>query len=179
MTNSLGGALTLSTGPTFVSSTDTSTAQGTLNVAETERYRATFVITPEAANTGEVRNTLLVQGDSPGQTNNVNDSSDDPSTAAAEDATVVQTTITKSIEVTKIANVIDDGDNELGAGDIIQYTITVVNTGQITLHNIRFSDVLTNGLSQALDYDAPGIVNNDNPLAPVDGSSEESLTLFV
>ena len=40
----------------------------TLNVAETERYRATFVITPEAANTGEVRNTLLVQGDSPGQT---------------------------------------------------------------------------------------------------------------
>ena len=71
--------------------------------------------------------------------NNVNDSSDDPSTAA-EDATVVQTTITKSIEVTKIANVIDDGDNELGAGDIIQYTITVVNTGQITLHTIRFID---------------------------------------
>ena len=85
----------------------------------------------------------MVQGDSPGQTNNVNDSSDDPSTAAAEDATAVQTTITKSIEVTKIANVIDDGDNELGAGDIIQYTITVENTGQITFIQL---DLLINCL---------------------------------
>ena len=166
ITNANGGALTLSSGPTFVSSTDTSTAQGVLNVSETERYRATFVITAAAANTGEVRNTLIVQADSPGQTNNVNDTSDDPSTAAADDATVVETTITKSIEVTKQANVLDDGDNELGAGDVIQYTITVVNTGQITLHTIRFIDQLSNGLGVNLSYDAPGIVNNDDPLAP-------------
>ncbi len=49
------------------------------------------------------------------------------------------------IEATKTAAVIDNGDGNTGAGDIIVYTITVENTGGITLSNISLSDVLTDG----------------------------------
>ena len=49
------------------------------------------------------------------------------------------------VEATKTAAVTDNGDGNTGAGDIIVYTITVENTGGITLSNISLSDVLTDG----------------------------------
>ena len=71
------------------------------------------------------------------------------------------------MDVTKSAQVIDNGDGEIGAGDIIRYTITVLNTGQINLSNLFFIDDLRNGVSTIRNYDAPGITGgSNNPLQP-------------
>ena len=76
------------------------------------------------------------------------------------DPTQISATIVKSMDVTKIAQVIDNGDGEIGAGDIIRYTITVLNTGQINLSNLFFSDDLRNGIGAPRNYDAPGITGD-------------------
>ena len=168
-TDGLGNSLSLTSGPTYISSTKSS-AQGTLSIAEIERYRATFQISASAANSGQINNSLKVTANSPGQTNNVSDTSDDgidDDGNTADDPTVTTATIVKSLDVTKIAQVIDNGDGEIGAGDIIRYTITVLNTGQINLSNLFFSDNLRNGVGTIRNYDAPGITGgSNNPLQP-------------
>ena len=115
-------------------------------------------------------NSLKVIANSPGQTNNVSDTSDDgldDDGNTTDDPTVTSATIVKSMDVTKSAQVIDNGDGEIGAGDIIRYTITVLNTGQINLNNLFFSDDLRNGGGDIRDYDAPGISGgSNNPLQP-------------
>ena len=66
----------LTAGPIFNSST-ASSAQGTLTVGETATYTASYTITQAALDTGGVSNSVLVTGSSPGQSNNVTDTSDD------------------------------------------------------------------------------------------------------
>ena len=42
----------------------------------------------------------------------------------------------------KVADIVDNGDGVTGVGDIVQYTITVENTGSVTLTSISVSDEL-------------------------------------
>ena len=71
-----GSALSLSSGPLFTSAS-ASSAQGTLLVGETASYTASYTITQLALDTGSISNSVLVTGSSPGQSNNVTDTSDD------------------------------------------------------------------------------------------------------
>ena len=48
-----------------------------LTVGETATYTASYTITQVALDTGGVSNSVLVTGSSPGQSNNVTDTSDD------------------------------------------------------------------------------------------------------
>ena len=73
----------------------------------------------------------------------MSDTSDDPSTAAANDKTITTITASPSIEVTKTVTVTDNGDGVTGLGDIVQFNITVKNTGNITLSGLTISDTLT------------------------------------
>ena len=59
-----------------------------------------------------------------------------------------------SMEITKTATVIDNGDGTNGASDVIVYTITVNNTGDTSLTGVTISDVLTDGNGTALSLDA-------------------------
>ena len=117
-------------------------------------YSATFVINQDAVDSGSVINVANITGSSPGQTRNVSGTSDDPDTVAQDDPTVVTISSNPSIEVLKSAQITDNGDGVTGKGDIARYTITVQNTGDITLNNITVSDTLTDLNGNTLNLDS-------------------------
>jgi gliding motility-associated-like protein/uncharacterized repeat protein (TIGR01451 family) len=143
-----GGALTLSADPSFVRSSKNS-AEGTLKTQETATYIATYIISQEAIDAGGVSNVATVTvSDENGPLTPV--VSDDPDTSTPDDPTVTLLTRTPEIEVTKTAEVTDEGNGVNGPDDLITYTIQVANTGNVTLTNVLVSDILnavTDGVS--------------------------------
>jgi uncharacterized repeat protein (TIGR01451 family) len=146
--DSAGVSLTLTTGPTYGG---TGTFDGILDVGESVTYDATFVITQQSVNAGGVSNTASVTSKDP-EGNDVTDSTD----SATEDLIPR----TAAMTVVKTASVDDNGDQKNGVGDVIQYTVTVTNTGNVTLTGVDLSDELRLGSSTATPEDNTG---NDSP----------------
>ena len=152
LTDNNGVSLNLTAGPVFVSSTAGS-SQGTLTAGETATYTATFIIDLASKNSGAIVNRVTVTASSPGSTGDLTDVSDDGDDTdgnTTNDPTIVYTSLIPSIEVTKIANVVDNGDGINGAGDTINYTITVINTGNVNISGLSLVDTLTDGNNGAL-----------------------------
>ena len=152
LTDNNGVSLNLTAGPTFVSSTAGS-SQGTLTAGETATYSATYIIAQASSDSGAIVNRVTVTASSPGNTNDLTDVSDDGNDLdgnTTNDPTIVYTSLVPSIEVTKIANVVDNGDGINGAGDTINYSITVINTGNVNISGLSLVDTLTDGNNGAL-----------------------------
>jgi len=168
-----GNALTLDApGVSFVSA-DQGSSEGNLLVGETATYTASYTLTQSDVDAGGVRNSVLADGDSPADTN-VDDTSDDgDDTDGNTDDDPTETLITENpaIEAVKTAVVTDNGDTVLGVDDVITYTITVENTGNVTLDGVGVADTLLDANGNALTLDAPGVsfVSADQ------GSSEGNL----
>ena len=72
-----------------------------------------------AVDVGGVINTAFVTASSPGQTGNVTDTCDDPSTIQIDDATITTITSTPSLEVTKTVSTTDNNNNGIiDSGDV-------------------------------------------------------------
>ena len=151
-----GASLSLDAVPVFVSSTDanttftndTSTSVPTLLVGEAVTFGATYTVTQAAIDAGGVSNTASVVGYDPdGEA--VSDTIDDP--------VIDEITQTPSIEVTKVAAVdhVTGTDSETTTGDTIVYTITIENTGNVTLTDIDITDTMTDGAGQSLTLTSP------------------------
>ncbi|MDB4716922.1 hypothetical protein OAF03_02020, partial [Flavobacteriaceae bacterium] len=141
-----GNNISLDNAPVFSSSSLGSSA-GTLQVGEIAIYQASYTISVDAANSGYVYNSLLVTASSPGNSNDVSDISDDgieDDFNVVDDPTFTFLSIDKQIEVTKTFTLADDGDGEPGQNDVVTYSITVQNTGQIGVSGITLVDLLTN-----------------------------------
>ncbi|MDG2147046.1 MAG: hypothetical protein P8K14_02325, partial [Flavobacteriaceae bacterium] len=146
--------LTLTTAPTFVSATTSSTSS-TLAVGGVVTYTATFNINQQAVDSGSVNNSALAIASSPGNTNDVSDQSDngdDNDGNTINDQTIVNISATSNISVIKeVASVTDVNSNNLtDLGDRITYSIRVVNTGALTLSDITLDDTLTDANSSTL-----------------------------
>ena len=106
-------------------------SQGTLKVSETATYIAFYIVQQSAIDAGGVSNQAVASASTP-QSVTVTDTSDDPTTGAANDPTVTTITGSPSIEVTKTATVNDiNGDGKIGATDYIYYTIKIENKGNM------------------------------------------------
>ncbi|RPG54724.1 MAG: DUF11 domain-containing protein, partial [Flavobacteriales bacterium TMED96] len=156
-TNLTTDTLTLSTGPTYSTSTH-GNAQGLLVYGEMETYVATFFVNQLAVDGAGVRNSVLGTISSPGNSNNVTDTSDDGDDSdgnTTDDATITEVSANPSIEVTKTATVNDTNSNsKTDANDIITYTITVENTGDTEVNSITFNDVITTSRGDQLSLTA-------------------------
>ena len=156
-TNLTTDTLTLSTGPTYSTSTH-GNAQGLLVYGEMETYVATFIVNQLAVDGAGVRNSVLGTISSPGNSNNVTDTSDDGDDSdgnTTDDATITEVSANPSIEVTKTATVNDTNSNsKTDANDIITYTITVENTGDTEVNSITFNDVITTSRGDQLSLTA-------------------------
>ena len=158
LTDGDGNVLSLSQQPYFVSSSLNS-IPGTVKVGETVIYKAFYIIQQSIIASGSVVNTATVTANSPGQTANVSDTSDDGDDNdgnTIDDPTVVQVSTGSSLEVTKTATVVvqNDGNSTNNTGDIINYTIIIRNTGSVDISNITLVDTLTDGSSNTLSLNS-------------------------
>ena len=147
-TDAASNTLSLTSGPTF-DFADQSSSQGTIKPSESAYYNATFLITQAIVDIGGVDNTVTVTASSTGQSNNVSDTSDDGDDTdgnTTNDITELVINPDPIIEATKVASVTDtNGNGVTDLGDVITYTITVENKGNVTLSGLTLVDTLKDG----------------------------------
>ncbi|WP_165611810.1 DUF7507 domain-containing protein [Cognatiyoonia koreensis] len=167
LTDANGDPLALTSGPTEVS--ESLTDDDILEVGETITYEATFALDTQALDAGGVENSAVSTGnpvdsdgnDIPGLTD-VSDTSDDPAETADEDPngdgnpgdpTVTPLDQNPALQLTKsVAGIRDvNGNGFTDAGDIIDYTFRVENTGNVTLTDVTVDDVLADVSGTAID----------------------------
>jgi uncharacterized repeat protein (TIGR01451 family) len=129
-------SLTLASGPSLDSGS-TSLAPG-----EAAVYSASYVLTQADIDAGGVANTATATASSPTATADVSDTSDDGVTGVGDtgaDPTLTSVTAAPALTVTKTVD-----DTSLADGvrvdDLLVYTITVKNTGNVTLSDITLVD---------------------------------------
>jgi gliding motility-associated-like protein/uncharacterized repeat protein (TIGR01451 family) len=127
-----------------------------------QTYTLYYTIGSAAALTGSISNIVTVTGDTPKGTDDITAISDDPNdTTSDQDPTVVETDLFASITVTKKDKLIDDGDDEAGAGDLIEYTVVVKNTGEVTVTDIELEDNLRSGNNTTIYLSSPNHTAGD------------------
>ena len=122
-------------------------AEGVLVPGESATATATYTVTQEDIDNGRIDNRATVTADPP-----TGPGVDDEDTHRVVSAAVPHLTTTKTADGA-IAR----------AGDVITYTVTVLNDGAVTLHDVAIADPLE-GLS-SLTYEWPGV---EGILAPGD-----------
>ncbi len=117
-----------------------SDGDGELDVTETWTYNASYTLDQDDIDAGSITNTATTVADSPGGTG-AGDTSDDPDdpTTTTDDPTVTQLPESPAMELSKASD-LDDGGDGLQAGDTIDYTFTLTNTGNVSLSNVVVND---------------------------------------
>ncbi len=106
----------------------------------TDAYTASYVITGDDIIAGEVRNTALVTGTAPNDTV-VTDISG--TTGTTDDETVTELERQPAIRTVKTQQFVNNPDTPDSIGEEVIYTITVENTGNVPLSDVRVVDTLT------------------------------------
>ena len=134
---------------------------GSLAVGETATYETSYVVTQEAIDAGGVMNRAIASAESPADTafTQRSDDGDTGPNDTGEDPTITTIKADPQIRVEKeVDNITDNGDGYNGAGDIVEYKITVFNEGNVTLTLNNLIDTVSDG--NGLDVSLP----NTNPV---------------
>lgn len=157
-TNSQGTSLSLDAGPSFVSSSAGS-AVGTLQAGEIATYSASYTLLQKDIDTGGLINSLLASGigqDGKTPISDLSDDGDDSDGNTSDDATELLVPETSSMELLKTAVVSDpDNNGEISKNDVITYTFTLTNTGNVSIAGITLTDALTDAEGNPLSLSSP------------------------
>ena len=109
---------------------------------DTASFTASYTLLQSDIDNGSVSNTATASGVDPlgDPVSDVSDSSDPADGAGPDDPTITDLGSAPAIEVTKSADITALSSPAV-PGDVINYTFTVTNTGNVTLSNITVSDV--------------------------------------
>ncbi len=140
---------------------------GTLTPGQSQTVNTSYTLTQADIDNGSVSNQATVTYTDPDNNTYTNDS-DDPDDGTnqdnadtepnndPDDPTVTTFTRDSRMDVTKVDTYVDvNGNGIVDAGDRIDYTITITNTGNTTLTNISYNDPLT-GASGTIGTLTPG-----------------------
>ncbi|WP_431137686.1 DUF7507 domain-containing protein, partial [Psychroserpens mesophilus] len=148
---------------TFVSP-DLGSLEGTLQVGERATYTATYVITQSDVDAGGVSNSVVADGDSPAGTtvSDTSDDGDDLDGNTTDDPTETTIAESPSLEAGKVVAISNDVlPAGASLGDELTYTITVENTGNVTLTNVALTDTFVDGNGNPLTLTGPTFVSSD------------------
>ena len=109
-----------------------------LAVGAEVKITATYVVTEEDILAGSVKNTATAEGDPIDDPKNP----DEPKTPeGGDDEEETTDEAAPSVSITKTSNVAEG--ETVSLGDVIEYTVTVANTGNISLNDVTLTDVMT------------------------------------
>ncbi|WP_035456984.1 DUF7507 domain-containing protein, partial [Algoriphagus terrigena] len=112
----------------------------TLAPGESRTYTAVYAVDQDDIDAGQVENTASGTGETPAG-----------ETVEDEDSVVVEATQTPEIDLVKEA----DKATYSTAGEVIIYTVTITNTGNVTLNTLEVTDPLT-GADEPINTLSPG-----------------------
>jgi gliding motility-associated-like protein/uncharacterized repeat protein (TIGR01451 family) len=136
------GNVTLDNVTVVDSKTGTVVNVGTLAPGESKQIEVSYTVTQEDVDAGQVVNEATATGESP------NEGDDNPTDV---DEVITPITQSPSVQIEKTTS----KSTILGAGETVSYTLTVSNTGNVTLTGIVVKDPLT-GLDQTVEVLLPG-----------------------
>lgn len=113
------------------SSSDNATGEGILSSGETVTATAKYNMIQTDIDTGKVENTATVTGMSPSDEQVDDDASAETVLTAAPSINLVKSTESKQL----------DAEHSV-IGEVIDYTFTIINTGNVTLHDVELVDHL-------------------------------------
>ena len=118
---------------------DSDSATDDLAVGESVTWTATYALTQADVNAGFVENQAKATGSSPGNTGDVTDLSDDDGTNDSDKTKKSYSPVSNQT----LAKAVTSKTGTAGAyavGDVVTYTITQTNTGNVTLNNVVITD---------------------------------------
>ena len=163
----------LATGPNFISANQGSSF-GILKPNEIGTYTANYILVQDDINNGGVKNSATVSATTPANVA-VTDTSDDNIDNDGDiesDFTESPVTTAPSIEAMKTSTIVDNGDGVTGIGDHVVYTLTVSNTGNVTLNSVTVTDTLTDMSSNTLS-----LTNSLTFISATKGSDSNNLLI--
>ena len=138
-------------------STDETTGDGTLLPSESVTATATYQLTQHDIDMAEVINVAIAHGTNP---------NGDPVDSEPDDAeTVID--VHDELVLEKVVDKTELSDDEMFVGQVLNYSFTLVNNGDRTVHDVQFEDYLQ-GLSDIIvDWEGSSdIETGDGVLSP-------------
>lgn len=148
---------------------------------ETVTWQLTHVLTQDDIDAGGLMNTASVDAVGPGNTpvSDISDNGDDTDGNTVDDPTGLLFVAAPGLELTKTAIPFADPDTPVVAGDVVTFTITTENTGNLTLFDLAITDTLTNFDGDALTPDSVDFTDGDDETTLAPGAVNTYTVLYT